>query len=78
MFHGEQSSLVPVYSILLSVGYFAATNMTIAVYKLGVCFEVVFAGVYGVPFLSALLFGRLGSPAFCCGQCREPIRRANS
>ena len=59
MFHGEQSSFGPVFVILLSVGYLSATNMPIAVYKVGVCCEMVFAGVCGVPCCSALLFGRL-------------------
>ena len=36
LFHGDQSSFVPVYAILLSVGYFAATNMPIAVNRIGV------------------------------------------
>jgi hypothetical protein len=67
LFHGEQSSLVPVYAILLSVGYFAATKMLIAVYKVGVCCEMVFAGVCGVPCWSALLFGRLALRPFAVG-----------
>ena len=67
MFHGEQSSLVSVYAIMLSVGYFAATNMLIAVYNVGVCCEVVFAGVCGVPCLSALLFGRLALRLYVVG-----------
>ena len=47
------------YMLLLSVGYFAATNMPIAINRIGVCCEVVLAGVCGVPCWSALLFGRL-------------------
>jgi hypothetical protein len=67
LFHGEQSSLVPVYAILLSVGYFAATNMPIAVNRIGVCCEVVLAGVCGVPCWSAHLFGRLALRLFAVG-----------
>ena len=55
LFHGEQSSLVPVYATLLT----AATNMLIAVFKVGVCHEMVLAGVCCVPCWSAQLFGRL-------------------
>ena len=67
MFCFMVNSLVPVYATLLSAGYLSATNMPIAVNRIGVCCEVVLAGVCGVPCWSALLFGRLALRLFVLG-----------